>query len=186
MIKKKLIILDRDGVINHQSKSYSKSYVKSVKEFRMLPKSAIGISNLCKKGYYVAIATNQSAVGRKILKTKELYKIHDKMLKEIKKFRGKIFHIAICIHTPQRKCNCRKPKSGLIDEILYKRKNVFTEKWLIGDKISDLMSGKNRDFKLGLVRTGLGENTLKEIEDLKLKINFKIFDNLYKVSKDLP
>lgn len=157
----KLVVLDRDGVLNH----HSKYYIKNVKEFKLYKNSALIMSKFYKLGYKVAIATNQSAVDRKILKFKTLKKIHQILVNETKKFRGKIFHIAVCPHHPHKNCTCRKPKTGLLEEIENKSRFKFTEKWLIGDNISDLIAGNKKQFNLILVKTGLGKISLKLINE---------------------
>ena len=102
------------------------------------------------------------------------------MINETKKFQGKIFHIAVCPHHPIKRCSCRKPKTGLLDEIENKFKSRFTEKWLIGDNISDLVAGNKKQFNLILVKTGLGKNSLKLIHKNSNYdyLNFSICEDL--------
>lgn len=179
MKPKKIVILDRDGVINY----HSKFYVKNTKEFRMINKSSIGMSKIFKKGFYIAIATNQSAVGRGLMNKSSLDKIHSKLIKEVKKFGVNIFYIASCTHHPKVNCNCRKPKTGLIEEILNFKSFNYTEKWLIGDNLSDLVAGQKKGFNLILLKTGLGKETLYKIKSQKIDIKFTLCEDLYEASK---
>jgi D-glycero-D-manno-heptose 1,7-bisphosphate phosphatase len=109
----KLVILDRDGVINHDSDQY----IKSPDEWRPIPGSLAAIARLNQAGYRVVVATNQSGVGRGLFETDTLLAIHDKMLKALTQVGGRIDAIFFCPHTNVDKCDCRKPKPGLFKEI---------------------------------------------------------------------
>ena len=170
---KKLIILDRDGVIN----KLSRYYIIRRHDLVIIKKSLLAISNLSKNNYFISIATNQSCIGIKIIKKKKLDEIHSNFKKKLKKLGINLFHIAYCPHHPLKNCNCRKPKPGLIDEILKIKYFKFTEKWLIGDNITDLLAGELRNFNLILVKTGLGEKKLELVKQKKFK-------NIY-ICKDL-
>lgn len=172
-VKRKLILLDRDGVINR----LSKYYVIRTRDLIFIKNSLLAISNLSKQNYFISIATNQSCIGRKIIKKKTLDEIHSNLKKKLKKLGINLLHIAYCPHHPINNCNCRKPKSGLIDKILKIKYFKFTEKWLIGDNITDLLAGELRNFNLILVKTGLGKENLKRVKNYS-------FSNLY-ICEDL-
>ncbi len=109
----KLIILDRDGVINKESLNY----IRSVNEWIPEQGSIDAIIRLSKAGYTIAIATNQSGVGRGYYSHETLAEIHAKMRDLVEKEGGLISAICYCPHTPQENCDCRKPKVGLISQI---------------------------------------------------------------------
>jgi histidinol-phosphate phosphatase family protein len=102
----KLVILDRDGVINHDSDQY----IKSPEEWKPIPGSLAAIARLNQAGYRVVVATNQSGVGRGLFETDTLIAIHDKMHKALAQVGGRIDAIFFCPHTNADNCDCRKPK----------------------------------------------------------------------------
>jgi histidinol-phosphate phosphatase family protein len=106
----KLVILDRDGVINHDSDQY----IKSPDEWKPIPGSLAAIARLNQAGYRVVVATNQSGVGRGLFETDTLVAIHDKMLKALTQVGGRIDAIFFCPHTNADNCDCRKPKPGML------------------------------------------------------------------------
>src|SRR3990167_8124842 len=108
-----LFILDRDGVINFESPDY----IKSPDEWIPIPGSIEAIAQLSKAGHTVVIATNQSGLGRGLYSVETLAKIHRKMSDAVGVLGGKINHIYFCPHHPDDNCNCRKPKSGMLQHI---------------------------------------------------------------------
>ena len=109
---KRVVFLDRDGVINQDSPDYIKNWA----EFHFLPGSLTAIRNLTDKGFTPIVITNQSAVNRQLITAKRLADIHAKMIAAIRSRGGEIKDIFFCPHTPEESCNCRKPKPGLILE----------------------------------------------------------------------
>ena len=109
----KLIILDRDGVINHDSDQY----IKSPEEWKPIAGSPEAIARLNQWGYRVVVATNQSGVGRGLFEMDTLNAIHEKMIRTVAHAGGKIDAIFFCPHTHADACECRKPKAGMLDEI---------------------------------------------------------------------
>ncbi|MDX2165174.1 MAG: D-glycero-beta-D-manno-heptose 1,7-bisphosphate 7-phosphatase [Gammaproteobacteria bacterium] len=130
----KLIILDRDGVINIDSDNY----IKSPEEWHAIPGSLEAIAKLNKAGFKVAIATNQSGVGRGYYTLEVLEKIHEKMFAQMAKVGAHVDVIFYCPHKPDDDCNCRKPKSGLILQILDSLKISPKEALMIGDSQRDV------------------------------------------------
>ena len=173
-----IVILDRDGVINE----HKKPYVINYKQFRVIKNSLRGIYKLHKKKFLIAIATNQSCVGRKIVSKKVIEKIHSQFLKNLKKLGIKIYELSVCYHHPLKNCKCRKPKTGLIESILNKNNYSFSQKWIIGDNITDLIAGDKADLNLMLVKTGLGLETLKRLSKTNFKNNTHICNNLDEVA----
>lgn len=154
----KLIILDRDGVINEDSDAY----IKMPAEWRAIPGSLDAIARLRKAGYTIVVATNQSGVGRGYFDGKMLEAIHDKMRDEIRKAGGEIDGIFYCPHTPDDGCGCRKPRSGLIVQIEEALGRDVKGVAIVGDSLRDLECGLDRGCKPVLVRTGKGERTLEK------------------------
>ncbi len=130
----KLVILDRDGVINLESPSY----IKSPDEWHAIPGSLEAIARLNKAGYVLAVATNQSGIGRGILSIATLTAIHTKMRRELQKKGGYINKIVFCPHTPEDNCACRKPKPGLLLQLAQYFSCSLHEVPFIGDKLTDV------------------------------------------------
>ena len=151
----KLIILDRDGVINHDSDAY----IKSADEWRPLPGSLEAIARLSHGGYRIAVATNQAGVARGLFDLATLGKIHTKMHHAVVDAGGRIDAIFFCPHGPDSDCNCRKPKPGMALEIIRRFHANAAETMLVGDTIGDLQAARESGCKPVLVRTGKGANT---------------------------
>ena len=109
----KLVILDRDGVINFDSDAY----IKNPDEWRPIPGSLDAIARLTQSGYHVVVATNQSGVGRGLFEMATLNAIHDKMHRAVERAGGRIDAVFFCPHAQDANCGCRKPKPGLLEEI---------------------------------------------------------------------
>ena len=150
------IILDRDGVINHESKDY----IKSPDEWRAIDGSLKAIADLKSAGYQIAVATNQSGLGRGLFSQATLHAIHRKMIQECKQIGGEFDVIALCPHHPEANCECRKPKTGLLLAINAKlRLNPDTD-WLIGDTGKDLKAAQQMGIRAALVETGKGSQEI--------------------------
>lgn len=157
-MSKKLIILDRDGVINHDSDAY----IKSPQEWIPIKGSLEAISRLNKAGYLIAIATNQSGIGRGYYDLVSLKAMHQKMQNLLTPLGGKIDQIAFCPHLPDANCECRKPKAGMLTHII-KKLNIKPENTvMIGDTISDFQAATTAKIAFTLVKTGKGERTLRQ------------------------
>jgi D-glycero-D-manno-heptose 1,7-bisphosphate phosphatase len=154
----KLVILDRDGVINQDSDSF----IKTPDEWRPIPGSLEAIARLNHAGYHVILATNQSGVGRGLFEVSTLNAIHDKMHRALAQIGGRIDAIFFCPHAQDANCECRKPKSGLLQEIA-KRFNVDLRNVPnIGDSLRDLQAAAAVGAVPILVRTGKGAKTERE------------------------
>lgn len=151
----KLLILDRDGVINQDSDDY----IKSPDEWIPIPGSAEAIARLNAAGYKVVVATNQSGVGRGYFSLHTLDAIHAKMGETVAAAGGAIAGIYYCPHAPEDNCNCRKPKAGLIEQIAAEHGSVAGVS-VVGDSLRDLECGLPLGCSPVLVRTGKGERTL--------------------------
>ena len=132
---KKIIFLDRDGVLNEDSPNY----ILSPEQWIPIKEAMIAVSTLKKKGFKIFIISNQSAIGRELLTLQQLKKIDNKIHLELEKHEGAVDDIFYCFHRPDERCNCRKPKSGLIEQVMRKW-NISNIKNipLVGDKKSDM------------------------------------------------
>jgi D-glycero-D-manno-heptose 1,7-bisphosphate phosphatase len=154
----KLVILDRDGVINHDSASY----IKSPEEWKPIAGSLEAIALLNQAGYRVLVATNQSGIGRGLVDMATLTAIHDKMLRALSLVGGRVDGIFYCPHAQDAGCACRKPRPGLLDEIA-KRFGVSLDGVpFIGDSLRDLQAGAAVGAQPVLVLTGKGKKTRKD------------------------
>lgn len=152
----KLVILDRDGVINQDSAKF----IKNPNEWIPIPGSLEAIALLNQSGFRVAVATNQSGVSRGLFDMATLNAIHDKMHKELALVGGRIDAVFYCPHSADDHCDCRKPKPGMIKEIGKRFSLELNEVFGIGDALRDIQSFANAGCKPILVRTGKGEETL--------------------------
>jgi D-glycero-D-manno-heptose 1,7-bisphosphate phosphatase len=151
----KLVILDRDGVINHDSDAF----IKTPDDWRPIPGSLEAIARLNHAGYQVVLATNQSGVGRGLFEVSALNAIHDRMHRALAQIGGRIDAIFFCPHAQDADCACRKPKPGLLEEIA-RRFNVDLKGVpSIGDSLRDLQAAAAVGAAPILVLTGKGELT---------------------------
>ncbi|MCL4409033.1 MAG: D-glycero-beta-D-manno-heptose 1,7-bisphosphate 7-phosphatase [Gammaproteobacteria bacterium] len=168
----KVVILDRDGVINHDSDAY----IKTLEEWIPYPAAISAIARLTHSGYTVAIATNQSGISRGYYDVAILNAMHERLVALVEAQGGRIAHIAYCPHGPDDCCDCRKPLPGLLLEI-QQRLGITTLEgsWMVGDSLRDLQAGQAVGCRTVLVRTGKGANT--EMKSIGLE-NSRIFDDL--------
>jgi D-glycero-D-manno-heptose 1,7-bisphosphate phosphatase len=146
----KLIVLDRDGVINEDSPTY----IKSPDEWHVIPGSLEAIAKLKKHGYKVIVATNQSGIARGYYTADTLDAIHQKMVTEIEKAGGQIDGIFVCPHITEDNCDCRKPKPSLLLQAAKQFNINPTEMLVIGDAMRDILAAKNCGARAILVSSG--------------------------------
>ena len=154
----KLIILDRDGVINYDSDQF----IKSPEEWRPIPGSLEAISRLNHAGFRVVVATNQSGLGRGLFDMATLIAINDKMYKALAQVGGRIDAVFYCPHAADSACECRKPKPGMIIEIGHRFGVELTGVPCVGDSVRDLQAAAAVDAQPILVLSGKGEKTLRD------------------------
>lgn len=154
----KLIILDRDGVINEDSPHF----VKSPEEWHPIPGSLEAIALLNKAGIKIAIASNQSGLARGYFTESTLQIIHQKMSNELKKYDGHIDKIFYCPHGPNDGCDCRKPKPGLLIQAMQYFNVPPEETCFVGDSQRDIDAAIAAQCKPILVRTGNGNSVTSE------------------------
>ena len=154
----RLVILDRDGVINEDSDNY----IKAPEEWRSIPGSLEAIARLNHAGYHVVLATNQSGVGRGLFEVSALNAIHDKMHRALAQIGGRVDAIFFCPHAQEANCGCRKPKAGLLEEIAHRFSVDLTGVPVVGDSLRDLQAAATVGAAPILVLTGKGEKTQRE------------------------
>jgi D-glycero-D-manno-heptose 1,7-bisphosphate phosphatase len=172
----KLVILDRDGVINEDSDSY----VKTADEWVPLPGSIEAIARLYKAGYTVVVATNQSGIGRGLFDLDDLEAMHSKLADLLFDAGAQLSGIFYCPHKPDDGCNCRKPAPGLLDAIAKEWDISLAGVPIVGDSLRDLQAGLTHQCTPILVRTGKGKKTesiLSEQRETTLQ-HAKVFDDL--------
>lgn len=158
----RLVILDRDGVINEDSDEY----IKSPEECTPIPGSLEAIARLNQAGYRVVVATNQSGIARGLFDLDTLHRIHDKLHRRLAVVGGEIEAILFCPHGPEDACGCRKPEPGLLNELAARLQVSLEGVPAVGDSLRDLQAARAVGALPILVRTGKGERTLAKGEGL--------------------
>lgn len=151
----KLVVLDRDGVINHDSDAF----IKSPAEWRPIDGSLDAIALLNRHGFTVAIASNQSGLGRRLFDRKALDAIHRKMRRAVRRAGGRIDRIVCCPHHPDARCDCRKPAPGLLRRLARHYQVSLDRVPVIGDAERDLLAATAAGARPILVLTGKGRAT---------------------------
>lgn len=154
----KLVILDRDGVINKDSDQF----IKTPDEWRPIPGSLEAIARMNHAGFRVVIATNQSGVGRGLFEMATLNAIHEKMHRALAQAGGHIDAVFFCPHTADSQCECRKPRTGMLKEIGVRFGVDLAGVPAIGDSLRDLLAAEAAGAQPILVLTGKGEKTLRD------------------------
>lgn len=154
----KLVILDRDGVINFDTKQY----ITTPAQWKPLPGSLEAIARLTQAGYRVAVATNQSGVGRGLFDMASLNAIHAAMNKAVNEAGGRIDAIFYCPHAADTHCTCRKPAPGMLKEISERFNTPLKHVPFVGDSLRDLQAAHTAGALPVLVRTGRGRQTVEE------------------------
>ena len=138
----KAIFLDRDGVINIE-----KNYLYKIEDFEFVEGTFSSLKQLQNLGYKLFIITNQSGVGRGYYTLKDFDKLTSWMIHQFEINDITISQVELCPHAPTDKCDCRKPLTGMIDNILQNHDIDLENSWLIGDKGSDIQCAKNANVK---------------------------------------
>ncbi|MDP2370097.1 D-glycero-beta-D-manno-heptose 1,7-bisphosphate 7-phosphatase [Rhodoferax sp.] len=148
----KLVILDRDGTINQDSDEF----IKSPAEWEPLPGALEAIARLNHAGWHVVVASNQSGLGRGLFDVDMLNAIHTKMHKALAAVGGRIDAIFYCPHAPTEGCRCRKPESGLFEQIGERYGLELKSVPSVGDTLRDVQAGSAVGCEPHLVLTGKG------------------------------
>lgn len=175
----KLIVLDRDGVINQDRDDY----VKSADEWVPIPGSLEAMARLSQAGWDIAIATNQSGIGRGMFSMQALNEMHHKMLSLLAPLGGKVAGIFFCPHAPEAMCNCRKPQPGLFYDIAWRfGRQDLSGVPVVGDAARDLDAGIFVGCTPYLVLTGKGA---KNFRAKNLPLSTRVRVNLASVAQEL-
>jgi D-glycero-D-manno-heptose 1,7-bisphosphate phosphatase len=174
----KLAILDRDGVINFDSEHY----IKSPAEWRPIPGSIEAIARLNQNGYRIAVATNQSGIGRGLFDMATFNAINDKMMELVFRQGGRIDALFFCPHTVAAQCSCRKPRTGMFEEIAARFHTDLKGVPAIGDSLKDLQAAEAVGAQPILVLTGKGKKTQEEGGIPRKTL---VFDDLGEASRHL-
>lgn len=175
------IILDRDGVINRESKEF----IKSADEFECLPGSVEAMARLCHAHWNIVIVTNQSGLGRGLFSEQDLFAMHAKLEGELAALGGAVAGIFYCPHAPDHHCDCRKPKTGLL---LNAERQLYLQLKgapFVGDSLRDLQAARAHACVPVLVRTGNGGDTEAHISRLGEWSDVAVYDDLAAVTEDL-
>jgi D-glycero-D-manno-heptose 1,7-bisphosphate phosphatase len=173
----KLLILDRDGVINEDSDAY----IKSVAEWIPIPGSIEAIARLSLAGWTVAVATNQSGLARGYYDEATLDAMHARLRQLVAEQGGELGLIVHCPHGPDQGCECRKPLPGLLQQIARHYDVELAGLWFVGDSPGDIAAAQAVACPLLLVRSGKGERPLAK----GLPEGVKVFDKLAAVAAHL-
>lgn len=167
----KLIILDRDGVINYDSDEY----IKSAEEWQAIPGSLDAIARLHHAGYHVVVASNQAGIARGKFDIDTLNSIHQKMHTHVAHYGGVINAVFFCPHGPDDNCECRKPRPGLLLEVARRLRTTLSGVYAVGDKLSDLEAASAAGADPVLVKTGYGQSVVNAND---VPAGVEVYDNL--------
>ena len=156
----KIIVLDRDGVINQDSDDY----IRSVEEFIPIAGSIDAIARLSSAGFHVVVATNQSGLARSYFTSDQLSAIHHMLCSMVEQAGGFIDGIFFCPHHPDDDCSCRKPRTGLLQQIEKELGCDVKGCFFVGDSLKDIQAARAFGCEPILVRTGKGLITEKQLE----------------------
>ena len=168
---RRLVILDRDGVINEEREDF----IRTAEQWRPLPGSLEAIAQLCDAGISVAVATNQSGVGRGLMSAEALTAIHDRLGQAVREAGGHLAGVFFCPHTPSDQCRCRKPLPGLLRQIESELGLAVAGEYMVGDSLRDLQAATAAGALPALVRTGYGRATEQQLAEGS---DVPVFDNL--------
>jgi D-glycero-D-manno-heptose 1,7-bisphosphate phosphatase len=171
---KKVVFLDRDGVINYDSLNY----IKNLDEFILIPGSLSAISKLSRHGYAIFVISNQSAIARKLADITIINDMHRYLRESVQNAGGHIDGIYFCPHHPDQGCHCRKPRIGLIEQAAVENHIDISSSVMVGDRLTDMECAQRAGCKGAyLVMTGIS-NPLKEK-------NIDLFKDFYQPAKTL-
>ena len=168
----KLVLLDRDGVINFDSPAF----VKSVAEWRPIPRSLEAIARLRAAGCKVAVCTNQSGVARGLLSEEALLEIHVELTRRLAEHDSRLDGLRFCPHLPDSGCKCRKPEAGMLLALMSELSVSPEHTCYVGDSLKDILAARNAGCEPVLVRTGNGSAIEARARSLGVA---RIYDDLW-------
>jgi len=177
---KKVVFLDRDGVINRDSPDY----IKNWSEFEFLPVAVKALKRLTDNGFTTILITNQSAINRGLTTLDALENIHQMLKLTVESVGGQIQDIFFCPHRPDENCLCRKPKPGLIWQASKKYGIDLSQAIMIGDNVKDIECAHNAGCgRAILVRTGSGIQAEKQMASMLLRPDYSVADLMAAVNQ---
>ena len=163
---RRAVFLDRDGTINRDE-----VYLSDVRKLYVFLNSSKVIRLLSRAGFKIIVVSNQSGIGRRIIKRGELRTINRRLIEILAKRGVKIDAFYICTHRPDENCNCRKPRPGLIKKAARDFNLDLSRSYIIGDKLSDVETKEKAGLREGiLVLTGWGKGSLREAKKTRFKL----------------
>lgn len=178
-MKRRAIFLDRDGTIN-----FDYHYISNPDLVDLIPRSAAAIKLANQNNFFVGVITNQSGVNRGLITLEQLAAVHKKMDQKLNQENSKIDAYVFCVHTPAESCACRKPSPKMILDLAARESLDLANSFMVGDRLTDIASGKSAGTHAILVRTGDGQkeeqflNLTREESD-KLELPDFVADDLY-------
>jgi D-glycero-D-manno-heptose 1,7-bisphosphate phosphatase len=157
----KVIVLDRDGVLNHDRPDY----IRTPEQLHIIDGVPEAIFQLNQAQYKVLVATNQACIGKGLVLPETLAMIHKKLRAEIAVAGGEITEFFHCPHTNEDRCGCRKPAPGLLLQAQERWSFKAEETWFVGDTVRDMQAAKAANCKGALVLTGYGAGIAHEVPD---------------------
>ena len=151
-------MLDRDGVINELSAA---GYVSTPDQWIPLPGSLAAIARLNHCGFHLAVCSNQTAIGSGLMSEEDFFAVNNKMIQALHEVGGRIDVLAYCPHARDSDCGCRKPKPGMLLEVLDRMGRPPSEAWFVGDSERDLAAAAAAGVKAALVYSGETQKSKK-------------------------
>jgi histidinol-phosphate phosphatase family protein len=177
-MRSKAIILDRDGTLVED-----KNYVYKVEDLEILPGVIEGLKKL-QKDYIFIIVTNQSGIGRGYYTEEDFHNFNNHLIRLLKEENIEILKTYYCLHLKEDECECRKPKTKFITEIINDYNVKIQESWMIGDHPSDIQFGINAGCRTAFLTTGHGYNHLEDLKSLNINPTI-ISDNFLKAAEEI-
>ena len=175
------VFIDRDGTIIEDS-----HYPKDPEKVVLLSNAVEGLKLMREKGYLLFVISNQSGVGRGLIKDEEFRQVHERFCQLLKESQLECEGVADCLHHPEDRCHCRKPEIDLIPKIFNNQPISWKESFTVGDKLSDLELADNIGAKGCLVLSGKGQETLLKLNSFNRSNHYPTFPDLLSVAKSLP
>ncbi len=178
MNMEKAILLDRDGTLIED-----KNYAYKIEDLEILPGVIEGLREL-QKDFIFIIVTNQSGIGRGYYTTEDFHNFNNHLIRLLKKENIKILKTYFCPHLREEGCDCRKPNTKFIDEIINHFNVNIKESWMMGDHPSDIQFGINAGCRTVFLTTGHGDKHLDDLKSLEIKPTI-ISDNFLEAAKEI-
>jgi D-glycero-D-manno-heptose 1,7-bisphosphate phosphatase len=149
------VFIDRDGTIAEEI-----GYLNHVSRFRMFPFVVAALQRLNEAGYPVIVVTNQSGVGRGYFPESLVHAVNQRMTQQLSESGARVDAIYYCPHSPSESCNCRKPRTGMLEQAAREHALDLRRSFMVGDRYADIELACNAHARGILVRTGYGEGEL--------------------------